>query len=192
MWLRYHQVRSQQSFRNTWITFLKTAKCEADPIFYQFVTDSVMELLIKIRYPVVSTNPTNDEVSLNNVEQNAIRYIAGYSIRSLKKKMGWLKLEKKDELSKCLEEMVEDEGSMHHSADWTKAVDRGGLLHVDDITYTVFTEMELVTRRYLNTKTAHDVDMSSVVELIMDDEDVLFSWSIASVGTMKLQRFFSD
>ena len=43
--------------------------------------------------------------------------------------------------------------------------------------------MELVTQRYLNTKTAsRDVDMSSFVELIMDDEDVLFSWSIASVS----------
>ena len=78
----------------------------------------------ELRYPVVSTDLTNDEVSLNNADQNAVRYIAGYSIRSLKKKMGWLKLEKKENLSKCLEEMVEDERSMHYSADWTKAIEQ--------------------------------------------------------------------
>ena len=181
MWSRYHKVRTHQSFRNTWITFLKAVGCEADPIFYQFVTDSVMELLIKLQYPVVSTSST-DEVCLDNTEQNAVRYIAGYSIRSLKKKMGRLKLVNKDELIKCLEEMVENERSTHHSADWIKSVDRGGLVHVDDMTYTVFVEIELVTRRYLNSKSARDVNMSSIVELIMVDEDVLFSWSIVAAG----------
>ena len=58
--------------------------------------------------------------------------------------MGRLKLGKKEDLSKCLEKMVEDERSMHYSADWAKAVDRGGLLHVADINYIVFAEIELV------------------------------------------------
>ena len=137
------------------------------------MTDSVMELLIKLQYSVVSTSST---------EQNAVLYIAGYSIRSLKKKMGRLKLVNKDKLIKCLEEMVENERSTHHSADWIKSVDRGGLVHVDDMTYTVFVEIELVTRRYLNSKSARDVNMSSIVELIMVDKDVLFSWSIVAAG----------
>ena len=58
--------------------------------------------------------------------------------------MGRLKLEKKEDLSKCLEGIVEDERSMYYSADWTKAVDRGGLLHVADKNYTVFAEIELM------------------------------------------------
>ena len=39
---------------------------------------------------------------------------------------------------------------------WTKAIDRGGLIHVDDTVYMVFAEIELVVRRHLKTKKAHN------------------------------------
>ena len=185
MWSRFHQLRTQrqseQSITNLWTTLLKNADCEVDPIFYQFVTDSVMELLINIRYPVAPSS-TSAEVSLDHPEENAIRYIVGYSIRSLRKKIGRMNLKEKDELEKCLEEMIEEAKSTHHSADWTKAIDRGGLIHVDDMTYAFFADMELVTRQYINSRPARDVNMLSVVDLIMQDENVLFSWSITSAS----------
>ena len=72
----------------------------------------------------------------------------------------------------------------HHSADWIKSVDRGGLVHVDDMTYTVFVEIELVTRRYLNSKSARDVNMSSIVELIMVDMCYFHGPLLQQVGKM--------
>ena len=50
------------------------------------------------------------------------------------------------------------------------------------MTYAVFADMELVTRQYINSRPARDVNMLSVVDLIMQDENVLFSWSITSAS----------
>ena len=41
--------------------------------------------------------------------------------------------------------MIEStEESLHDSTSWTKAVDRGGLIHVNDCVFDVFAEMEIV------------------------------------------------
>ena len=36
----------------------------------------------------------------------------------------------------------------------TKAIDKGGLIHIDDTVYMVFAEIELVVQRHLKTKKA--------------------------------------
>ena len=116
---------------NTWITFLDSAGCDtACPVFYQFVTGSVIEQLIKLRYPIVALGSSDDEVSL---DYQVVRYTAGYTIRALLKKVGRsANVKQKDELKKCLQEMVEEtDNSEHHSADWTRIMDRGKLIHVD-------------------------------------------------------------
>lgn len=71
MWEHYHKMRSSQSFRESWITFLKALGCEAIPVFYQFVTDSQ---LIKLRYRVASVQLADDEVSLDFEESSAVQY----------------------------------------------------------------------------------------------------------------------
>ena len=127
MWERYHKMRSSQSFRDGWFAFLKTVGCVAVPAFYQFVTDSLMEQLIKLNYPVMEVQvATDDDISLDKEERNTVRYTAGYMVRSLLKKVKRSKLKQKDELRKCLEEMVEseEESNTHDSTKWTKAIDR--------------------------------------------------------------------
>ena len=184
MWAKYHQVRSSL-FQNTWITFLESAGCDtACPVFYQFVTGSVMEQLIKLRYPIVALGSSDDEVILDDQECKVVRYTAGYTIRALLKKVGRsANVKQKDELKKCLQEMAEEaDNSEHHSADWTRIMDRGKLIHVDDIVYSVFAEMELVIRQYLKGKKARDVQLHSTIDLILKDEDVLFSWCLASAS----------
>ena len=148
-------------------------------LVYQFVTDFVMEQLIKIQYPVHVLQSTDSEVSIDYEERNTIRYTAG---RSLMKKVDKSKSKNKEELKKCLQDMIEDSPSAHHSADWTSAVDRGGLIHVGDITYSVFAEIELVIRQYLSGKPARDVHLPSAVDVIINDENVLFAWAIESAS----------
>lgn len=187
MWEKFHKMRSSESFTLDWDSFLtkKAAVCvEACPIFYQFITDSLMEELIKLRFPVAVIQSRTKEVSIDYQEKNGARYSAGYIIRSLKKKLARSARKNKEELMRSLDDMVEDspEECTDESSDWTKSVDRGGLIHVSDIVYCVFESMELVIRRYFSTEMARTTGLLNVVDKILDDEDVLFAWSIVSAS----------
>ena len=87
MWEKYHKLRSSESFTTRWTTVLTQAKCEyAGPIFYQYVTDSVMAEVIKLRFPVSEVS-LPEEVSIDDIEKKGLRYTVGSVIRSLKKKV---------------------------------------------------------------------------------------------------------
>ena len=63
--------------------------------------------------------------------------------------------------------------------DWLNASDRGGLVHVDDNTYLLFCEIEMVVRKHFNRATAHSLDCSSkesLLNAIVQEEDVQFQW----------------
>ena len=144
MWCEYCQVRSSESFVETWVLFLKTAGCEASPIICQYVTDFLMKQLIKLRYHLATVESNDKDVSLDYQESNAVRYATGYTIGALMKKVNWSKHKQKVELTKCLQKMTENSEGVHDSIEWTKAADRGSLIHVDDMIYGVFVKIELV------------------------------------------------
>ena len=53
MWERYYKLRSSESFKARWAKLLQESiGTEVCPIFYQFVTDAIMEELIKQHFPV--------------------------------------------------------------------------------------------------------------------------------------------
>ncbi len=176
MWAKFFQIRSSQPFIDRWNRFLGIADCNSLPVFYQFVTETLIDELVKLRYPIHTDVEDSNEVSLDYEERNAVRYTAGYTIRSLLKKVS--NSTEKDELKKCLQEMTENtEESVHDSTDWTKAVDRGKLIHVDDNTFSLFAEMELILRK--NLKSCKE-NLSEVGDIIVKDENVLFAWAIVS------------
>ena len=76
--------------------------------------------------------------------------------------------------------MAEDtEKSVHDSTEWTRAVDRGKLIHVNDIVFSVFVEMVLVLRKNLKSS---QQSLHEVVEVIVKDENVFFAWAIVSAS----------
>lgn len=82
-------------------------------------------------------------------------------------------------------EIVEDAptADVDESEEWTMAIDRGGLKHIDDNTYMVFATMELVLRQYLSSKKASEIPgLQEVTEKMTSCEDVLFHWSMVSVN----------
>jgi len=103
---------------------------DACPIFYQFVGDAIMEMLIKQRFPLKT---------VQEEKKNAVRYTAGYVINALLTKIPRSAHPLKNELALCLMEIVEDAptADMDESEEWTMAIDRGGLKHIDDNTYGV-------------------------------------------------------
>ena len=86
MWEKYHKLRSSEEFRDMWAVFLHDSiNAEASPIFYQFISDSDLEVFINSHFTVPSAGAST-ESSIDYIEGNAIRYVAGYVVRAVKKK----------------------------------------------------------------------------------------------------------
>lgn len=64
---------------------------------------------------------------------------------------------------------------------WTNAIDRGGLKHINNMTYMLFVSMELELRKHLSVSESLGVK-EKATESISKDEDVLFYWSLVSVN----------
>ena len=85
VWENYYKLRSFAKFRDMWTVFLRDSiDVEANPIFYQFVSDSTLEELLKLNFLVQSPS-RNTVLPIDYMEANAIRYVSGYVFRSAKK-----------------------------------------------------------------------------------------------------------
>eukprot|EP00731_Ephydatia_muelleri_P019676 Em0012g501a len=109
-------------------------------------------------------------------ELNALRYTAGYVPRALQKKL--FKHPRQKDLQLYLNELISDgsEAVTDSSDDWLTAVNRGGLIVVNNMAFELFHTMECEFRH--NIQPTGIVD--NAVELILNNEDVLFLWSIIS------------
>ncbi len=102
MWEEYYKLRSSTGFTAFWKELLMPLEANPTPIFYQFVTDKVMEDLIKVHFVFNDdkglaeetstaidhdTADTTSSAGLDYEERNALRYTAGYVLKSLLKKM---------------------------------------------------------------------------------------------------------
>ena len=78
----------------------------------------------------------------------------------------------------------DDEDGENDAKEWEELIDRGGLCHVKDETYQLFHAMELLVHQHLTIQRASKLAPGSRPELekeVLEDEEVLFAWSIASV-----------
>ena len=128
-----------------------------------------------------------------------LRYTAGYVIKTVMEKVEKSKKDEhlKEELMLCLsilEEREEKEGkhfviaifvespaiillhaeshrSTHPSTDWVNCIDRGGLQHVDDITFSLFATMELEFRRHTDISD-HETIKKKAMDGILENDDV--------------------
>ena len=90
MWGCYHRVRTADRFIHDWLAFIaQSVGTKAISALYQYVTQHVFEKLIKIEYPVEVCDQDSESHlrPLNNEEQCALRYVAGYTIRMVYLKM---------------------------------------------------------------------------------------------------------
>ena len=86
MWECYYKLRSSKEFETRWAKFLQASVGnEACPIFYQFVTDSIMEVLIKEHFSIEMSCSEQKIASLDYEEVNPLRYTVGrkYAKRNL-------------------------------------------------------------------------------------------------------------
>ena len=77
-----------------------------------------------------------------------------------------------------------EETEEHDSEKWIKSIDRGGLIHVGDITYMLFLSMEMELRKHLTAVNATSSTgiKHNALQQILKNDDVLFYWGVTSVN----------
>lgn len=183
MWEAFHKVRSTPAFRSKWSKFLtESIQLSAPPIFYQFVVDCVFAVLIKRNNQLNAQEEKEFDASLTFEEQNALRYTAGAVIKALLRKLKRSADPLKEEMTICLLELNRNEDvSKDESEDWTSLVDRGGLTHIDDLTYSIFVSMELEVKNFFSRHPSQLLRIKKeLVKKIIENEDVLFYWALLS------------
>lgn len=110
MWSKYIQLRSSKQFREAWKSILDNVGRQPCPIFYQYVTDKVLESLIQDYYPARLNTTPNTPDPLDYEECNALRYVAGSILCSLRKQQ--CRLKSRTGAYYCLVEILEDNGTL--------------------------------------------------------------------------------
>ena len=150
MWHQYHSLHISGTFKRNWTQFIHTSTQQpADPSFYQHVSDVVFDELIKQKFPL--QKKAKIQTAITNEEANVIRYAAGYTLRTVKKKLGTSAHRLKEEIVECIMDLLVDEEDMEEeevAAEWVRAVDRG-LWHIKSGTFFLFRAIEEELRSYI-------------------------------------------
>lgn len=183
MWALFHECRTSSAYRLKWASFLKVTIDDYPALFYQYMTDSLFKILLRHKHMVYLTTTSTACPPLTFEEQNALRYVAGFVIRSVLQKY-------KNESAEASEETLflyhlggDDDDASGGTEDWVNLLDRGGLWHVNNSTYSLFLDIEQLLRQHLQNTPLQCYN--STVELNLSDkvckcEDVLFQWSMLS------------
>ena len=152
MWTSYYLLRTSDDYISDWKAFLvKTGTDELSAIFYQYVGDYIFKQLIALKYPVTGGESCAEiSETLSYEELNGLRYAAGYVPRAIRKKVTKSGHPLRKDLLVCISQLEEtDDVVTDDSQDWINAIDRGGLIHINNDTYELFLAMEKELRNHL-------------------------------------------
>ena len=143
-----------------------------------------------------STSPR----SLSYIEENAVRYTAGYVLRKLERKYCCRNTKESTECSMALKEMAGKLTtrdtmactSNQRSSEWTRHTDRGGLYHVDVIVYELFVAIELLVDKELSAifeskgKGLEKVKKEKL-SWVCNNDEVQFLWCMISPSALECE-----
>lgn len=148
-------------------------------------------------YYVAETSGTETSCPMTWEEENALRYVAGYICRKVQSKLQKSSAKNKEEMVLFCMELCGDEDGDRGTEEWTNAIDRGGLWHINDYTYTVFSILEEEIRKHLKVSALKDLNETTkkkILEAVLKNDELLFEWTLIttdaddSVGMEVLQR----
>lgn len=176
MWSSYHALRVSNIYIESWKHILLAAGItENNPTFFQFVGNEMFQSLVSIRWtskqqPQQHTAPPH----LTYKDTNALRYLAGYIPRMLRKRLCTSTHPLREDILLCIYDLLDDgDENYDPSQDWIQAVDRGGLTKVNNATFDVFLAIE----NELNKRFGEDLT-DEVKKEIAISEEVDFFWSV--------------
>lgn len=128
---------------------------------------------------VSSATPRN---GLTTIEENAVRYTAGFIVHKLREK------HKNSQYSPCLQNMTivataADSANEDTSMNWLLATNRGGLKVVSDDVHLFFKEVELKSYPLLekSIKTSQTIASEQIITLLCEDPDIQHFWEILAM-----------
>ena len=131
VWDAFHRERCSDKYKQLWSGFLlESIRCsDINPIFYQSITDSIFKVMLRQKLPIKERDHHEVQKELLSYEEkNVIRFIGGYILRPLKKKMERSLQPLKKELLLSLSDLLEDDTAIYdESCDWLDIKDKGGL-----------------------------------------------------------------
>ena len=120
-------------------------------------------------------------------EENAVRYASGYVSLKLMKTYMHSDSTKAAQFVECLSNMAvagEESDFYQYTTEWLRSVDRGGLFHINDISFLFFRAIEVATQLHLPQHLQHPTQSSdfSIRTKITEAGDVQFYWAMLSVN----------
>ena len=163
----------------------KHPSCPTNPFVWQQLVDkSYLSLLTSIEKTLAK--PATASRSLTLVEMNAVRYAAGFIVRKLLKKCND---DGRTKYVECLQGMIhnEDEPQLANGVEadnfedytsvWLRQTDRGSLCHVNDVTFWLFSEVEILIFDKLQRCMREEHSVASIVAFTTEDDDIQYIWS---------------
>ncbi len=180
---RLHTLWTSSAWHNSWSTFLqKFTGTNPGTTFYQHITLNILRRYIDEIYNQTgsidnSTQPTIK--NLTNIEENILRYFAGYICHKITKKLLISTHPNKNALLFFMSELNgNEENTDNATEEWTNEVDRGGLTHINDTTYAFFYQVEIELRNFYNIKQVirEQSLKSDIIQKISENDNVLYYW----------------
>ena len=189
LYVLFHQFSLEEGFKIC-STCDKALKLSAPETFWQLLMEKEFIRMMESEQETCTRSVTECSPGstpaphLSYVEENAVRYTAGYLVRKPERKYFRQKTHEGNQCSIVLKEMAgklntSDSRSEQQSTKWTNIVDHGGLYHIDDIVYELFVALEhLVDKELTSIFQARGKCIEKIkkgrLSLICNDDDVQF------------------
>jgi hypothetical protein len=187
MWSKYHQLRTSHIYCKLWEKFIaEGAGHPVSPIFYQHVGNQLFRMLIKEYYYISTEDSTMIVAPPSNEEMNALRFVAGSVCHRVRNKITRNHHPLKSSLLIAIRDMAEDDSEVPltpeeecASTEWMKAINRGGLFRVNDLTFTFFQCIEMLIRGTFHENNVENINHETkekITKIILLDEETSFYW----------------
>ena len=163
-------------------TFEFLIQREAPSMFVQMVIRILHEkLLVNHERPITEPTKAKASVKLNAKEQNALRYVCGYIVARLPRKVA--KKPQKEGFMDVIANMKRDhdkDTKLNYTREWVEARSRGGLQMVNDMTFLFFQEIERCVRENFptNIQNLRGADIRiQAAEFSLKDRVIIGKWT---------------
>ena len=208
IWTNFHHVRQSGCLCEHWdgvVTRAVPQKMEDDShLCLQLLLDVLMkELISRKARPSAACLATP---TINHHEENAVRYMAGYvavkltrrysrKTRNNELKLKWQLFVDVLNKLKAQNQPGNPDSLFEYTKEWSELIDRGGLYHIDDRAYQLFKEIELLTRKFLNSRSisafkAGENLTDTILSGIFESYKVFIFWEeISSSIPLKFEKY---
>ena len=184
MYQSFHSLRICNIFQAVVINFLKklTGTEDIPNLYPQIMLRVLFERLVVLHEQIhqAVTEPSSSTPGLSALEENALRYTAGYIVRKMPSKI--TKRDGVENMNEALKKMTEGsdkDTALSYTREWVTTQSRGGLTLVNDGTFLFFVQLEKIVRTYLPTTSDAIINIDirkNIMAAAMVDPKLLRLW----------------